>query len=425
MINKFRITAFFLTISTLFLIQSAYAQNNGLMGFLRKGTLANDPANELRIFLYIPGYTLLYDFGDIIQIPSKRANKLVPYRAVTTQDGIRVLVREKDIRQDIEALDPYDFLINRLTPYCETPDVCRVVWNSFPRFTEGDEWDSAWPRVTGSFLGEQHTDVHAVELSISGKKEKAYIPKNYKNLPLEDYGFITYLNRGYPTFKFTNEEISNLRSECGHEKLTSSTTETFSKIETYAKASVNASIDVSNALSRALPKSVAHAVLSFLGLSANISAEAFIDGSWKKENREATTDNIFYGDRNEHWTVNSVWIERRRDNGTDGYAPYGSMLIRKVFSCRANQVIEMNFASILLTIFPKDTSIPAYPNDPIILDTNTIIKAKLPNEPNDGALLSINTQTSHHRAIDYFRELGVPKSIATFIIKELNRAKPR
>ena len=103
------------------------------------------------------------------------------------------LVRKKDIREDLESIQSDDFLVNRLTPYCETKDACRDIWSVFPKFTEGEDWDSAWPSVTGRIIDDSFDSVAKVNLSIDNQKITSFIPKLYRGSPIEDYGFITYL----------------------------------------------------------------------------------------------------------------------------------------------------------------------------------------------------------------------------------------
>ena len=408
----------------LFLNASVAAQQ----AFLRKGTVALDPDDKRTLFLYVPGYTLLYDLGEIERIGSTTFGTREAYQFATTQDGIRVLVRVADVRKkqkDIEALEKYDFLVNRRMPFCETAEACDDVWSDFTTDTdEGRNWVAVWPRVAGKFTALEEKNSRAVSLTIGGDWDSGFIPSKRSRLKLEDSGFITLLNRHYPAYRLIEETNQELASPCTHERYQTNRVSLLNKVEAYAKASVNAQFDAAEGLSKAIPKNFAKALLSFLGLEASISAEAFVDGNWKKEDNEETGRHIIYGDRDQEWQVKTVEIHRRSDDGPKIYRPFGSAVIRKVLKCEAGQPTEMAFASYFLAFFPEENGESP---TPIIINLNAdrIENLRLTNNPLDRGLVSINTQGSHYKLLDFFVGHNVPKSIANLFIKEINVAEAR
>ena len=400
---------------------SAIAQE----AFLRKGTTALNPDDGRTLFLYIPGYTLLYELGQTKSIRSRRFGNREDYQFAVTQDGIRVLVRAADIRKNVKVLKKYDFLVNRRMPLCETAEACRNIWNDFTTVRdEGLRWSALWPRTAGKFTAKEEGDSRAVSVSIGGTLESGFIPSKRDQMRLEDSGFISLLNRQYPRYSFTETTNQELASPCTHERSTRKVVSLLEKVETYAKASANAKFDVAEGLSKSIPKNFARAVLSFLGLEANISAEAFVDGKWKKETNKETKDSITYGNKDEEWQVNVVEISRRSDEGSMTYQPFGSAMIRKVLNCQSGQPTEMTFTSYFLVLFPEREG-ETLTFETINVNAETIKNLKLANNRLDKGLVSINTQTSHYLLLDFLMSYNVPKSIANFFIKEINVAEPR
>lgn len=393
--------------------------------FLRKGTIALNPDDEQTLFLYVPGYTLLYNLGTIKGIRSRAFGDRENYQIATTQDGIRVLVRVPDIRKDVEALEDYDFLVNRRMPFCETAEACNNIWGVFTTVTdEGLNWSALWARTAGKFTGSENSDSRSVRVLMGGAWDEGFIPSKRNGLRLEDSGFITVLHRQYPAYQLEETINQELASPCTHEQSQKNIVSLLNKAEAYAKASVGVGLDVAASSRNKISKNLAKALLSFLGLEANISVEAFVDGEWKRETAQKTTDNIIYGDKDQEWQVKFVEIHRRSDSSPETYRPFASAIIRKVLQCSAGQPTEMTFASYFLTLFPEDDSESPAPIR-INLDANSIEELKLENEPLDRGLVSINRQTSHHKLLDSFIDRGVPKSIANLFIKEINVTEAR
>ena len=416
----------FLTCAVVSLAVSIQITANSQEAFLKKGTTALNPEDGQTLFLYIPGYTLLYDLGEVKDIGSQAFGTREKYQLATTQDGVQVLVRKPDIRTDVEKINnQYDFLVNRRMPLCELEDICRNIWNDFSSASdEGVKWSALWPRTAGIFLEQEDKGIREVSVSIGGAWEEGYIPTKKDRLRLEDAGFISLLNRKYPLFQFTEKNIDELSSPCGSEQSTRNERTLLREIETYAKASLNTKIGVDESILGAIPRQFVSSVLSFLGLEANVSVDAFISGNWKEESTQEKGTNIVYGDRNQQWLVKTIDIKRRSDGEDDVYHPFGSAMIRKVLECEAGQPTEMTFASFLLTLVPESTeTVPT----PAIINMNTeiISQLELLNRSLDKGLVSINTQTSHNKLVDFFLRKNIPKSIANLFIKEINVAEAR
>ena len=393
--------------------------------FLTKGTIALNPDDEQTLFLYIPGYTLLYDLGLTKSIGSKRFGNKQDYQLATTQDGIRVLVRKRDIRDDVKVLSRYDFLVNRRMPLCETAEACRYIWNDFTTVhDDGPTWRALWPRVAGTFTADENNDSRAVSVSIGGTLERGFIPSKRNRMRLEDSGFISVLNRQYPSYRFSERTVDELSSPCTHERSTTNGVRLLKKVEAYAKAAVSASYGVAGFVGGSIPKTFARAVLSFLGLEASISAEAFVDGQWKKETSTETNNELIYGDKDEEWEVKVVDISRRSDEKPETYRPFGSAIVRKISKCRSAQPTEMTFASYFLALLPEEDG-ESGEHIVVNVDDGTISGLNLPNNPLDKGLVSINTQTSHYVLLDHFMSYDVPKSIGNLFIKEINVAEGR
>ena len=156
--------------------------------FLRQGTTALNPDDGQTLFLYVPGYTLLYDLGERRTIRSKRYGDRVPYRYAKTQDGIRVLIREADIQERMDVLDDYHFLVNRRMPFCYTRDACNGIWSDFSTVRDwGRDWRAMW-RTAAKFevLVDSENerscvvpdvDFPKVRVSMSGFEERGFIPR--------------------------------------------------------------------------------------------------------------------------------------------------------------------------------------------------------------------------------------------------------
>ena len=402
---------------------SAVAQE----AFLKKGTIALNPDDERTLFLYVPGFTLLYELGETSRsIRSRTFGNKEDYQFAITQDGIRVLVRAADIRTDVTTLKKYDFLVNRRMPLCETSEACRDIWSKFRTIgDEGDEWSALWARTAGKFTTSEESGVRAVHVSIGGAWQNGYIPNRKRNeRRLEESGFITLLNRQYPTYSFEEKEDEELSIPCMQQRSQRSSVSLLKKVNSYAKAGGSAELSVGGSTGKSVLTNLRKEILSFLGLNAIVSAGAGVEYTGERGNIEETADEIVYGNIDEEWKVKSVNINRRSSDSSGAYLPFANVIIRKVLECRAGQPTEMTFASYFFLMSPEQDGQPPYYNV-ITLNTNEINKLNLPNTPLDGGLVSINTQTSHHNLLDFFLKYNIPKSVANFFIKEINVAEAR
>ena len=395
---------------------SAVAQE----AFLRKGTVALNPNDEQTLFLYVPGYTLLYNLGERRPIRSRTFRRQETYRLATTQDGIRVLVREADIRTDVEVLENYHFLVNRRMPLCDTMDDCNDIWRRFSTVgDDGENWIAMWPRVAGrfeAFSDSDNKELCAVPMgdslkvfaSIGGSEENGFIPTKAKNnLRLENSGFITLLKCQHPVYFFREKIIEDLTSTCAQERSRRTIGSLWNGIQNYRRDSTFVEFGV---------------FLSFLGLGARV--EKFEEFRQGNNDERITEISINYGKADEEWQVKVVEIDRRSDDNPEGYLPFGKIVVRKVFKCQAGQPTEMTFASFFVDVLPMNEE--EEPIDfTIRLNEDTITDLKLPNDNLDGGLVSINKQFEHYKLLDFFLREGVPKSIANFFIKEINVARPR
>jgi len=180
-------------------------------GYLRKGTYALNPDNKRDIFLYIPRKTPLYSIGsEEITIGSQAFPDLKrEYVQATTQDGIHVLVWKDEVNRNITSLNKFDFFVNRRLPLCLTLVSCESIWSKFNRVSdEGDSWLAIWPGAGGK-LYENISGNQKVEIDAGGW-EQGYIPLKRERLTIEDYGYITNLNREYPLYRFTKSELDGL-----------------------------------------------------------------------------------------------------------------------------------------------------------------------------------------------------------------------
>ena len=171
---------FFLTWMVIGIAISTYAIANAQEAFLKRGTVALNPEDRRTLFLYIPGYTLLYNLGETTTIKSRSFGTKKEYQYATTQDGIRVLVRKQDILKDVERLDKYHFLVNRRMPLCETETGCGNIWDNFPDDRdETSTWSALW-RSAGNFLPQEREEdlTRKVQVSVGAIKREGCLFQN-------------------------------------------------------------------------------------------------------------------------------------------------------------------------------------------------------------------------------------------------------
>ena len=391
--------------------------------FLKQGTTALNPDDGRTLFLYVPGYTLLYDLGERRNIRSSRYRDRVPYRYAKTQDGIRVLIREADIQERMDVLDGYHFLVNRRMPFCYTEDACNNIWSHFSTVGDGGrvgdgglDWQAMW-RTAAKFevLVDSENerscvvpdvDLLKVRVSMSGFEEDGFIPRKGSiprrefrfELELEESGFITLINCQYPVYSFTEETIEELGSPCTQERSQRTIRSLWEGIQKYQRDSRYAELNLGE-------------ILPILGLGTRTDQfEELMRGNYNEEIAEIS---IRYGNANEEWQVKFVEIMRRSDDSSEVYSPFGKAIVRKVRRCQAGAPTEMMFASFYF-VENRESPLTIHLNKSIISGLN------LPSGELNGGLVSINTQGSHHKFLDFFLGEGIPKSVANFFIKEIN-----
>jgi len=400
----------------------------GLDGYLRKGTYALNPTNNSDLFLYVPGRTLLYSIKpEEVKIGSVAFPDLQRvYVYATTQDGIDVLVWKREVKEDVESLKRYDFLVNRRLPLCLTEDSCESIWSKFNRISdEGNGWLAIWGRAGGKFF-DNIGGIQKVSIDAGGW-EDGFIPIKRDGFTIEDYGYITNLKRSYPLYRFTQKELLGLSTKCGEIIKQDKRKEIYTKLETYGKLSANIKMDPSAAFTKIIPEKYVKLLLKYLGLEAGMSAEGFLDGDWKSENTELEAVTNVYGQADECWQVSDVFIERRgiSELGTDSdYRPYGRILTKKVYGCQGSEAAELKYTSFTLTFYDDNGTIIGdscihIPIDPAIVKKDIGIES----EPLKRALVSVENQGEHFKLVDYFLKKGIPKSVSNRLISSINLSR--
>ena len=415
----------FLTWMVICIAINTYVIANAQEAFLKRGTIALNPEDRRTLFLYIPGYTLLYDLGETTTIRSRSFGTKKEYQYATTQDGIQVLVRKQDIGKDVEILKKYNFLVNRRMPLCETETDCGNIWNNFPDdIDETSTWSALW-RSAGNFLRREREEdlTREVKVSVGAVEQEGFIPTKRHGIRLEDVGFISLLDQKYPLYRFQEKSIDELNSDCGQESIRRESL--FKRIEVSAKASATVGIGINENTSKTSLKRYVGSVLSFLGLRAvNISAETVVEGETRKEINDDVT--ITYGNKDQQWLIKTVNIEKRSDMDGDSYQPFGTVMIKKVFKCEAGHPTEIMLVSFLST-FASET--PENIQSIININPSRIkeLELKKGHDHHKGykGLVSANSSESHSKLIDFFLGKDISKSVANLFIKEINVAVPQ
>ena len=412
--------------------------------FLNQGTTALNPNNKQTLFLYVPGHTLLYHLGEIEEIRRKRDKKKEKYQHAKTQDGIDVLLRKADIREDISVLIKNShFLVHRRMPFCHTRDTCSTIcdhtWRHFSTDRdEGKNWEAIW-RATGrfeafadsknrglcAFLDDDSPKVPIslkVRASFNSKENEGCIPRKFiwktrngeigNELKLEEAGFITLLNcHQYPAYSFEENAVADLTSPCNKKRSQKTIKSLWKAIENYTTSSIDAELGIHVELGK---------LLSFLGFGAGVKAKfeeikKIGQGNNDEEMEIISTD---YGKVDEEWQVKFVEIRRPPYDNSEN-SLFSKAIVKKVFKCQAGGPTEMTFASFFV---PMDEGNPITIN----LDKKIIEEElSLPSGNVNGGLVSINNQSHHYKLLDYLLEKRIPKGVANFFIKEINVAKAR
>jgi hypothetical protein len=393
-------------------------------GYLREGTFALNPQDKRQIFLYVPGMTPIYSMGEedvlVGTAPfSDRPKKA--YRLVITQDGIRALILKDSIRFTNSALADFDFVINRRIPFCRELEAFPDIWNKFSQLDEGPGWFALYARNAGKVL-EVSEDKYKVRMAFAPAlgPQEGYIPKTRDGRSIEELGYLTFLDTMSAGYRFKEVLQRELSTACSERNITRDSEKLFTEIQGYLQTKVGVSIDPTSFLAGKL----ASKVIKYLGLDASISLEAFLKGEFKRTDETETVRTITYGAEGESWVVDSVEIDKKTEPGIDDATPYrniGSMLIKKVYTCKGAQLASLDYISILL--------IPARDlenTQEIVLTPQTIRNLGLPRDDRFASLVSLNNQFQYFKLLDYLViEEGLPKGIANYVIKEINLSAAR
>ena len=121
--------------------------------------------------------------------------------------------------------------------------------------------------------------------------------------------------------------------------------------------------------------------------------------------------------------IKNIEIKWRPSGNSKGkeYVPFGQIIVRKVLQCdKKSQSKKMTDAAFGVEFFPMNDEL----RDPIIVDRGMIKDLDL-GDDQDWGLVSINDQINHSKLLDFFLKKEIPKSVANFLIKEINVAEPR
>lgn len=393
-------------------------------GYLKEGTFALNPEDKRQIFLYIPGMTPIYSISseDVLVGTAPFSGKpKKPYRLVRTQDGIQALILKDSIRFTNSALAEFDFVINRRTPFCRDLEALSDIWNKFSKLDEGRGWFALYARNAGKVLQVQG-DKYKVRMAFAPAlgPEEGYIPRCRNGRDIEGLGYLTLLRDFLPDYQFTDTLHDELSTACSEQTITRDREKLFTEIQGYLQTKAGVSIDPTSLLAGRLAKKI----IKYLGLDASITVEAFLKGEFKKTDETETISTITYGAEGESWLVKSVEINQKSILGADSDKPYktiGSMLVKKVYTCKGAQLASLDYISILLVPIedPEDTQ-------RIVLTPDTIKTLNLPQDDRFASLVSLDNQFHYFKLLDYLViNEDVPKAIANYLIKEINLSSAR
>lgn len=393
-----------------------------------------DPKDK-SIVTYVPGLTLLYVLGDDT-VPVRKHNdptKRRPYKQAITQDGIKLLILDEDdsIERDVSTLRKFQFLVNRALPACKRLDVCIAhnIWEKFDAGKRGGSgWYTIWARQGGKFMShspspdDQFWEVKILD-NIDGWVTR-YIPAKKNNRSIEDLGYITRLDRPHPLFCFSEVEGVHLNTDCNETVKELTAKDILAEIKVFGKLGAEVTAEPK------IPLPFGKHILKFLGVDAEIKAEASIEGDAAfsySRNSEAV---VSYGAQGQCWESKSVRIGRVSDDSitsSPNYVHYGNMLIKKIYDCEGD--VKAKLRNVNITIYLGDIGSPVDFKDPLPpLNLNQeVIKVVVGLKPNPEypALTSITGQNDYDKLMSYFLlKKGLPRSIATFIIREINLSPP-
>ncbi|MBW1677340.1 MAG: hypothetical protein JRJ79_12215 [Deltaproteobacteria bacterium] len=416
---------FLLCVGVMFLVSLFFLSTvRSYDGYLREGTFALNPEDKRQIFLYIPGMTPIYTISleDVLvgTAPfSGRPKK--PYQLVKTQDGIQALILKDSIRFTDSALAEFNFVINRRIPFCRDLQTFPDIWNKFSKLDEGRGWFALYARNAGEILQVLH-DKFRVRMAFAPAlgPQEGYIPRYRNGRDIEELGYITVLRDYLPDYQFKDTLQDELSTACSEKNITRDREKLFTEVQGYLQAKAGVSIDPTSVLAGRLAKKV----IKCLGLDASISVDAFLKGEFKKTDETETASTITYGADGESWVVKSVDIKQKTGMGVDSntrYKTIGSMLIKKVYTCKGAQLANLDYVSILLVPAEDPES-----TQQIVLTPDTIKNLGLPHNDRFASLVSLDNQFQYFKLLDYLIiNEEIPKGIANYIIKEINLSAAR
>ena len=414
----FSLWALFLVFLVSFSRASAYD------GYLQEGTFALNPEDKRQIFLYIPGMTPIYSMSSedvLVGTAPFLGTPKKPYRLVRTQDGIRALILKDSIRFTESTLAEFNFVINRRTPFCRDLQTFPDIWGKFSKLDEGPGWFALYARNAGEILQVLH-DKYRVRMAFAPAlgPQEGYIPRFRNGRDIEELGYITVLRDFLPDYQFNDTPQDELSTACSAKNITRDREKLFTEVQGYLQTKAGVSIDPTSILAGRLAKKV----IKYLGLDASITIEAFLKGEFKRAHETETVTTITYGADGESWVVKSVEINQKTGLGVDSdnrYKAIGSMLIKKVYTCKGAQLASLDYISILLVPAEDPES-----TQQIAVTPDTIKKLALPQDDRFASLVSLDNQFQYFKLLDYLViNEEVPKAIANYIIKEINLSAAR
>jgi hypothetical protein len=393
-------------------------------GYLQEGTFALNPEDKRQIFLYIPGMTPIYSISSedvLVGTAPFLGRSKKPYRLVRTQDGIQALILKDSIRFTESTLAEFNFVINRRTPFCRDAQTFPDIWSKFSKRDEGPGWFALYARNAGEILQVLH-DKYRVRMAFAPAlgPQEGYIPRFRNGKDVEELGYITVLRDFLPDYQFVDTPQDELSTACSEKNITRDRERLFTEVQGYLQTKAGVSIDPTSILAGRLAKKV----IKYLGLDASITIEAFLRGEFKRADETETVSTITYGADGESWVVKSVEINQKTGLGVDPHNSYkgiGSMLMKKVYTCKGAQLASLDYISILLVPAEDPES-----TQQIVVTPDTIKNLNLPQDDRFASLVSLDDQFQYFKLLDYLViSEEIPKAIANYIIKEINLSTAR
>lgn len=399
--------SFFIRVVLFCPILSCFA---ALDGYVVQDTPALDVNSidaRYRIASVLPRGTHVYDVEPYGDIPSNIYREAhFAYSTVTTIDGLKFLVRDKDLKRGSVAqdtLEQADFFILRPMPLCEYPTACRDMKQKFPvGVQKGIDWKVFMPMQFGIFSGEATEEYQPVELVLN---DKAVYNKNYL-LPLYMHGnfnaeeyryFVKKPYSQHPNFRVTTELPEAFQSDCGEQ------IKDASSVSYYLNSEVGFGAELSV---KALT-----AVLNFIGIKVSVD----IKMNAGQQQKKYTIKSTLYGRENEKWAVKYIDIRNPKTNER-AY----TVLLREVHACRVNCAQEV--LSVDATIVDHTDKISE-----ISLTREDLIKDNIRDTTKDEhGILTMSNSQDYFKVLDYLQDRtkgDIPISILNIILSEVNSGR--